>query len=172
MAWFKLKATSQVELSHLLFSIARRPCLKALRGKIRGFLICVWETYVCPSSQLQSVKRRWNQQRLCLCAFSVCFSILPGCTLIYLCMLIEITELSEGKEELWLLGEKLLKRLEPSTLNWSHFCFHVSSCPSPKWPITIISLLVVVMLVRQSERERRRERLRGNREQMRQRKLR
>lgn len=48
-AWFKLIATSQVELSHLLFSEAHRPCLKAFRGKIRGFLISIWETYVCPS---------------------------------------------------------------------------------------------------------------------------
>lgn len=50
----------------------------------------------------------------------------------------------ERNNAFWSLGGKLLKRLEPSTPS----CFHVSSCPSPKWPITIISLLVVVMSVR------------------------
>lgn len=49
---------------------------------------------------------------------------------------------------------KLLKRLEPSTTSWNHFCFHVSSCPSPKWPITIISLLVMLVRFRERERER------------------
>lgn len=44
LAWFELKATSQVELFHLLFSEAHRPCLEALRGKIRGFLISIWDT--------------------------------------------------------------------------------------------------------------------------------
>ena len=112
MAWFKLKATSHVELSHLLFSEAHRPCLKALRGEIRGFLISIWETYVCLSSQFQSVKKgevepaegrihvfiqfTWVHIHLFMCAHGE-------------------YRVGEGKEVSWLLGGKLLKRLEPGT---------------------------------------------------------
>lgn len=58
MAWFKLKATSQVELSHLLFSEAHRPCLKALRGEIRGFFNLYMGDIHLSQLQFQSVKMR------------------------------------------------------------------------------------------------------------------
>lgn len=152
MAWLKLKATSQVEVSHLLFSEAHRPCLRPFRSEIRGFLISIWDTYVCLSSQLQSLRMRWNQKMQC--SRAVVYAVLY--------MFTEITTMHshlfmwaccehracEGNESAWLLEGKPLKRLEPGTPSWSHFRFHVSSCPGPKWPITIISLLVLVMLVR------------------------
>lgn len=50
----KLKPTSQVELSHLLISETHCPCLKALRDKIRGFLICLRETHGIFVSALKS----------------------------------------------------------------------------------------------------------------------
>lgn len=91
-----------------------------------------------------------------VCESHMCSPRFHAHLFIYACLFtVQMMPGEKNKNEGSLLVRgKLLKRLEPGTPSWSHFRFHVSSCPSPKWPITIISPLVVVMLAREKGRER------------------
>lgn len=95
-----------------------------------------------------------------VCESHMCSPRFHAHLFIYACLFtVQMMPGEKNKNEGSLLVRgKLLKRLEPGTPSWSHFRFHVSSCPSPKWPITIISPLVVVMLAREKGREREGER--------------
>lgn len=78
MAWFKLKATSQVELSHLLFSEAHRPCLEAFSGQIRGFLISTWDTCLSQLSIpiIQDEVTSVETMSMCVCVSHMCLPCL------------------------------------------------------------------------------------------------
>lgn len=147
MARFKLNALSHVELSHLLFSEAHRPCLEAFRSQIRGFLISTWDT--CRSQRsfpvIEDEVASVLTMSMCSWLLHLCLPSLLAHSFIYVCLF--RAQSMGAKREILVSRGKLLKRLEPSTPSWSHFPFHVSSCPSPKWPITIISLLVVLVVM-------------------------
>lgn len=84
MTWLKLKAASQVELSHLLFSQARRPCLEAFGGQIRGFLIPMWDTCLSQPSvpiihdEVESAEMMPHMCLSSLLAHSIIFACLFG----------------------------------------------------------------------------------------------
>lgn len=99
-----------------------------------------------------------------LCLFVSLICVHPGfmCIYLFMCAYSQCRWCREGELERGILvsTRETVEKVR-DTPSWSHFRFHVSSCPSPKWPITIISLLVVVMLVRERERGRERERERA-----------
>lgn len=87
MAWFKLKATSQVELSHLLFSEAHRPCLEAFRGQTRGFLISTWDTHTSQLSIpiIQDEVTSVETMSMCVWVSHMCLPCLLAHSFIYVC---------------------------------------------------------------------------------------
>lgn len=98
MAWLKLKDTSQVELFHLLFSEAHRPCLEALRGEIRGFLISRWDTCLSqlPIPIIQNVVKSVETMSMCVCLSHVCLYSLHFDLFMHACSEYRVCEGKEG----------------------------------------------------------------------------